>query len=107
MISCEAEGWGSECIARVYKQPSGEELWIRSCLAAPPMTCDAGHVVLEETGAEYWTLCCDENGCNTEDPRDTADTTTTTTTRTTTTTTEDSGAGQLLLSMTVMFISSP
>jgi len=114
-IDCEAEGWGSSCIARVYKQPTGEELWIRSCLAAPPMTCDAGHVVLE-TGAQYWTLCCEDDSCNTEDPRDQQFTTTTTTTApvSTTTTTrpeettegDGSGAIQLGLSLPVMCIAS-
>merc|ERR1719347_176665 len=100
-IYCEANGWGSECIASVYKQPDGEELWIRSCLAAPPMTCEPGHVVWENTGAEYWTLCCEDDLCNTGDPRNQTTTTSTTTTTTTTsatnmptsTTMEDEGNG--------------
>merc|ERR1711892_731428 len=109
---CEADGWGSSCIARVYKQYDGSILWIRSCLAAPPMTCDAGHVQLE-SGAEYWTLCCDEDNCNTEDPRDpftTTTTTTSTTTRTSTTTlngettTADGNGGSHKL-LSVVFLS--
>merc|ERR1719516_526140 len=75
VVDCEEEGWGSSCIARVLKFTStGNEIWIRSCVSPPPMTCDPG---LDDSGAAgpVWTLCCDEDHCNNYDPRDDMETT--------------------------------
>merc|ERR1719348_931687 len=37
VVNCEAEGWGSSCIARVLHLPNTDtDIWIRSCLAPEP-----------------------------------------------------------------------
>merc|ERR1719312_1903619 len=67
---CEASGWGSSCITRVFtNSEAGSELFLRSCLAPEPMTCDEGHAYYGEH-SEYGTHCCDSDGCNNYDPRD-------------------------------------
>ena len=76
LVDCEAEGWGSSCITRVLKYTStGNEIWLRSCVSPPPMTCDPG---LDDSGAAgpVWTHCCDDDHCNDVDPRDELPTTT-------------------------------
>merc|ERR1711935_391033 len=67
---CESAGWGSECITRVFiNSETGAELFLRSCLAPSPMTCDEGHAEYGEN-SEYYTHCCDADGCNNYDPRE-------------------------------------
>merc|ERR1711892_1610317 len=59
IVNCEEEGWGSSCIARILKYDStGNEIWLRSCVSPPPMTCDPG---LDDSGAAgpVWTQCCE------------------------------------------------
>merc|ERR1711937_19682 len=66
------------------------EVWIRSCTAPAPMTCESGYTDYGESG-EFWTLCCDTDNCNHYDPRD--DFEQTTTTEPQETTTEESPEG--------------
>merc|ERR1711935_112963 len=71
VVNCEEEGWGSSCIARVLHQPnSNTDTWIRHCLAPPPMTCDAGMDDESSDLGTFYTLCCEGDLCNNEDPRD-------------------------------------
>merc|ERR1719348_2950677 len=71
-LDCEANGWGSGCITRLYRkweEGELEQLWLRTCLGVD-MTCEQG-VVEMETGVELWTHCCDDgDNCNNIDPRD-------------------------------------
>merc|ERR1719348_142053 len=75
-VNCKDDGWGDVCIARVFILAStGMEVWLRSCVAPAPMTCESGYTNYGDSG-EVWTLCCDTDGCNNHDPRDDYETTT-------------------------------
>merc|ERR1711892_1035898 len=74
-VNCRDGGWGDVCITRVLKTASdGNEVWLRSCVAPAPMTCESGYMDSGENGLgkrrEVWTLCCDIDNCNNNDPRD-------------------------------------
>merc|ERR1719435_313003 len=67
-------------------ESGGMEIYLRSCVGHD-MTCEQGHVVLDN-GADIWTGCCDTDNCNVFDPRDVLSIETTTTTDLPTTTTK-------------------